>query len=138
MGIDVVIRDRNGQCLAACSEQQEEVVIPEMAEAVAMRRALKFAADEGQTNVIISSDCLSLVNRVSSREDDRSLCGPIVQDIREMAKSFSFCTFMHVRRGLNVPAHKLAKCSEFSGSSVWRGCAPDHICDDICNDILIM
>uniref|UniRef100_A0ACD5VPV2 Uncharacterized protein n=1 Tax=Avena sativa TaxID=4498 RepID=A0ACD5VPV2_AVESA len=138
MGVGVVIRDHTGKCLAACSEHHEEVATPEIAEAVAMRRALIFVAEEGLANVIVSSDCLSLVNRVSALVDDRSLCGPITHDIRQMVRSFNSCTFQHVKRGLNVLAHKLAKFSEFSVCSVWRGYSPDCIREDICNDILIM
>jgi hypothetical protein len=78
MGIGVVIRDHNGKCLAACSEHQEEVATLEIAEAVAMRRALSLAAEEGFANIIISFDCLSVVNRVSALEMDRSICGPII------------------------------------------------------------
>jgi ribonuclease HI len=138
MCIGVVIRDHNGKCLAACSEHQEEVATPEIAEAVAMRRVLSLAAEEGFANIIISSDCLSVVNRVSALEMDRSICGSIIHDICHMASLFNSCSFKHVKRGLNVPAHKLAKFSEFSVCSVWREYTPDCIREDICNDILIM
>jgi hypothetical protein len=57
MGTGVVIRDHNGVCLAACCERTDEVVAPEVvAEALAMRLAIKFAGEEGFEKVIISSD----------------------------------------------------------------------------------
>lgn len=37
MGAGVVIRDHNGSCLAACRDTYEEVIIPELAEAQALR-----------------------------------------------------------------------------------------------------
>jgi hypothetical protein len=77
MGAGVVIRDHSDQCLAACSEHMEEVTKPEIAKALAMRRAITLAKDEGFAKIIINSDCLSVVNRVNSMEDDRSLCGPV-------------------------------------------------------------
>jgi ribonuclease HI len=138
MGMGVVIRDHNGTCLAACSEQREEVVTPEIAEALAMRRAITFARDEGFSNIIVSSDCLSVVQRVIAGEEDRSLCGPVIHDIRRMAASFVSCSFNHVKRGLNCAAHSLAKLSEFSVCSVWRGVAPDCIREILCNDIMIL
>jgi hypothetical protein len=85
MGAGVVIRDNNGNCLAACNEKHHEVATPEIAEAVAMRRAIVFAKDEGFTDVILASNCQSLVSRDAAREVDRSSCGPIVQDIRTIA-----------------------------------------------------
>jgi hypothetical protein len=46
-------------------------VAPEVAEALAMRLAIKFAGEEGFEKVIISSDCLSVVQRVLSHGADR-------------------------------------------------------------------
>jgi hypothetical protein len=139
MGIGVVIRDHTGSCLVACSEQYQEVAIPEIAEAIALHRAVVLAKDEGFANVIFNSDCLSLVNRVTTLVEDRSSCGPVIHDIRKIASSFTSCSFQHhVRCDLNVPAHKLAKFSEFSFCSVWRGYTPDCIREEICNDIMVM
>jgi ribonuclease HI len=138
MGVGVVIRDHNGVCLTACSEYHEEVRTPEIAEALALRRAINLAKDEGFTKIIINSDCLSVVNRVISEEEDRSLCGPVIHDIRRMVASFSTCSIKHVSRLLNVAAHTLAKFSESLGCRAWRGVAPDCIREIICKDILIV
>jgi ribonuclease HI len=138
MGMGVVIRDHNGMCLAAYSERAEEVVAPEVAEALAIRRAIIFAKDEGFSKIIVSSDCLSVLNRVTSGHNDRSLCGPVIHDIRSLASSFASCSFVHVYRHLNVAAHRLAKLSHSTVCSVWRGFAPECIREIICNDLLIM
>jgi ribonuclease HI len=138
MGVGVVIRDHTGQCLTACSEHQEEVTTPEIAEALAMRRAITLAKDEGFAKIIINSDCLSVVNRVNSMEDDRSLCGPVIHDIRKLMASFASCSVRHVLRGLNVAAHTMAKMSQSLGCLVWRGVAPDCIREILCNDIMII
>jgi ribonuclease HI len=136
MGLGVVIRDHSGQCLAACSETQDEVVTPEMAEALALRRAVLFAREEGFSRVIFSSDCLSLVNRVNALQQDRSIIGPVIQDIRNAAASFLSCYFRHVGRGLNYAANYLAKSSFSSVCSVWRGVVPDCIRETLCNDLM--
>jgi hypothetical protein len=59
--VGVVIRDHTGRCLAACNEKLENVTAPELAEALACRRALNFARDEGFSKVALVSDCLSLI-----------------------------------------------------------------------------
>jgi ribonuclease HI len=64
MGLGVVIRDHIGKCLDACNEQHDKVATPEIAEVVAMRLGLSLAMEEGYAHVIISSDCLSWVNRI--------------------------------------------------------------------------
>jgi ribonuclease HI len=137
MGLGVVIRDHNGVCLTACSEYHEEVTSPEIAEALALRRAINLAKDEGFTKIIINLDCLSVVNRVNAVEDDRSLCGPVIYDIRKLMPSFTSCSIKHVVRGLNVAAHTLAKLSETLGCVVWRGVSPDCISEILCNDFMI-
>ena len=78
-----------------------------------MRRDISLDKGEGFAKVIISSDCQSLVNRVTTKVEDQSSCGPIIHDIRKMARSFTTCASQHVWHSLNVPAHKLAKPSEF-------------------------
>jgi hypothetical protein len=70
MGSGVVIRDHNGVYLTACSERVDEVVTPEIAEALAMRRAMSLAKDEGFSKIIVNSDCLSVVKRVMSDTED--------------------------------------------------------------------
>ena len=66
MGAGVVIRNHRGDCLAACSELLHAVTSPELAEAFAMRRALALAREEGFEQVMVASDCLSVVQRIKS------------------------------------------------------------------------
>jgi ribonuclease HI len=109
MGIGVVIRDHNGVCLTACSELREEVTAPELAEALALSRAVSLAADEGFNKVMVVSDCLSLVQRWQSPELDRSIVGVVIQDIKHLQTGFSSFVITHVRRQCNVSAHILAR-----------------------------
>jgi ribonuclease HI len=135
MGIGVVIRDHNGACPAACSELLEEVTSPEIAEALALRRALSLAGSEGFDKVIVASDCLSLVQRVNSLELDRSQVGVVVQDIKAMASSFASVLFIHVYRQCNIAAHSLARSAELFISVTFRNSIPDCIRQTICNGL---
>ena len=63
---------------------------------------------------------------------DRSICGPVVQDIKHLIATISTCSVVHVRRELNEVAHLLARSSEFSLSSVWRGVPTDCIRQTLC------
>jgi hypothetical protein len=47
MGAGVMIRNHNGACVAPCSDSFEEVTIPELVEAMVMRRTLIFSKDGG-------------------------------------------------------------------------------------------
>jgi hypothetical protein len=138
MGAGVVARDHTGAFLAGLGERYDNVVIPEVAEALAVCRAVSFAQEESFTKIIIGTDCLSVTQRLRSAETDRSLLGPVIEDIKSMSRTFVSCEFRHVYRVLNVVAHQLARSSESYVSRVWRGVPPSFIQEAICNDYLIM
>jgi hypothetical protein len=75
MGLGVAIRNHIGQCVAACSKLHEEVTTPKVAEALAMRRALSIAGEEGFSKIMVVSDCLSLIQRVLPPGVDRNSVG---------------------------------------------------------------
>jgi hypothetical protein len=134
MGIGVVVRDQAGDCLFACNKRLEGMMNPELAEAVACRFALCLARDEGHSKVIMASDCLSLIQRINSTAKDLSNVGTVVADIKKIAASFLVCSFTHVKRQFNVPAHILARSCEQSVSQVYRGVIPVCIQESLCND----
>jgi hypothetical protein len=115
MGFGVVARDYNGVCLAASSEPILGVQTPELAEAMALRRAVSLARDEGYTAVIFASDCLSPVQSIKSSTIDRSSVASMAADIKHAASGFSSVEFCHVTRTMNVAAHVLAKSCVNSG-----------------------
>jgi hypothetical protein len=137
MGMGVVIRDSDARCLVACNERLEHVTDPELAEALACRRGLNLDRDEGFSKVMVASDCLSLVLRLQSAAKDRSGVGTVVADIKNLAASFLVCSFAHVKRQLNVPAHILARSCEQSFSQVYRGVIPGCIQESLCNDSIV-
>jgi ribonuclease HI len=136
MGVGVVIRNHHGECLAACSELISEVTAPELAEALAVRRAISLAGDEGFGRLQVVSDCLSVIQRINSTMTDRSIVGVVVQDIKHLADSFEEVSFTHVRRHCNESAHILARSAERFISSTFRNFAPDCIRQTLCNDLL--
>jgi hypothetical protein len=110
MGMDVVIRNHNSDYLVACIELQEEVTTPELelAEELALRRAVSFAGEDGFNKVMIGSDYLSLVQHLLSRQLDRSLVGVVVGDIKILANNFTSFSINYVCRQCNEAAHILA------------------------------
>jgi ribonuclease HI len=80
-----------------------------MAEALALKRAVEVAADQGYNKVIFVSDCLSVIQRILSCKPDRSPVGMVVRDIKRMAMNFGSAVFRHVKHSLNEAAHILAR-----------------------------
>ena len=107
-----------------------------MAEALALHEALTTAKVAGFQNVMVASDCLSLINKVNMVQFDRSPTGAIVHDIKKKATTFVSCSFKHVSRSCNEAAHILAKSADHVqvDSSCWFNAYPDEIRNIICNE----
>jgi hypothetical protein len=127
--------DHSGALKLACSEGVDGLVAPELAEALAVRRALALTREKGFRNIILESDCLSLIQKITASEKDRSPVGSVVGDIRSLASEFAICSFKHVGRKLNVAAHTLARCSEPSTCNLSFDVIPDCIREVLCNDV---
>jgi hypothetical protein len=65
---------------------------------MAMRNTLAVTSDKGFQDIIVISDCLSLIQRITDRERDRSSIGTVVGDIKHLASGFYSCIFKHYGR----------------------------------------
>ncbi|XP_071678387.1 uncharacterized protein [Lolium perenne] len=102
MGYGVVLRDHNGTIILYVSEGLGGMPQPEMAEALAVRWALTISKEPGVFRAVLTSYCLSLIQRIASRQPDRSSLGTVIADIKSLASDFESCTFKFARRELNV------------------------------------
>lgn len=114
IGMGVLTRDNNGSCLLAFKEMIPGIVKPEIAEAMAICRAMSLAKEEGFEKIILASDCLSVILRIKLATRDRSSVGCLVGDMKKLATNFLECSFQHVERS-NVAAHSVAHCSDVAG-----------------------
>jgi hypothetical protein len=64
MGAGMVARDHTGTFIAALGEQIDNVMLPELAEAIVVHRAVLFAQEGGFTKVIIATNCLYVIQRL--------------------------------------------------------------------------
>uniref|UniRef100_J3L042 RNase H type-1 domain-containing protein n=1 Tax=Oryza brachyantha TaxID=4533 RepID=J3L042_ORYBR len=125
MGMCVLIRDHNGDCLLASNERAVGILTPEIAEAWAIRRALTIAKEEGLQRVIVASDCLPVIQKLQTPVRDRSRVGCLVEDIKKIGAGMNACSFIHVSRLCNVEAYTLAHCSEHSVCNIYRNETPE-------------
>ena len=88
----------------------EHVSSPLVAEALAVRSALSLAVSLGFQDVLLLSDCQTLVKAISQKQTLLEIFG-ILWDISEYCNSFnSFCCCF-IPRSSNVEADALAKDS---------------------------
>ncbi|KAE8806593.1 non-ltr retroelement reverse transcriptase [Hordeum vulgare] len=78
MGAGVVMREHSGSCIVCYGIGVPDVILPELAEAIAIQRGLQFALCEGIQEVLLGSDCLTVVQRVNLLDQDRSICGSVI------------------------------------------------------------
>uniref|UniRef100_A0A8I6Y5U1 RNase H type-1 domain-containing protein n=1 Tax=Hordeum vulgare subsp. vulgare TaxID=112509 RepID=A0A8I6Y5U1_HORVV len=61
MGAGVVMREHSVSCIVCYGIGVPDVILPELAEAIAIQRGLQFALSEGIQEVLLGSDCLTVV-----------------------------------------------------------------------------
>jgi hypothetical protein len=84
-----------------------------------VRRAISLASEEGFGNVLVFSDCLSVIQQINSMAIDRSVVGLIMQDIKHLSDSFEEISLSHVCHHL-MNRHILARSVKHFISSTFR------------------
>uniref|UniRef100_A0ACD5XQW0 Uncharacterized protein n=1 Tax=Avena sativa TaxID=4498 RepID=A0ACD5XQW0_AVESA len=126
-----VLRDHAGKFLFSCNEGLEGLPVPELAEAIAARSALTITRDKGFQKISLVSDCLSLVQRISSPVQDRSTTGMVIGDIKNLMTDFDSCSVKFSSRYLIVIAHNLARSPEALVCKFSADVIPEIIRDEL-------
>ena len=83
-GYGVIIRNDNGEVMAAMTASGPKVSTSDEAEMLACRRAIEFAVDAGFSKLIIEGDNINVIQAISSSLENNSLFGNVVDDIRHL------------------------------------------------------
>lgn len=119
--IEVIICDSQCTAIAVLNKVLPASYTAEVAEAVSLLHGALFASEMEVSHAIFESDALSLIIQSINSEDVRGEIGHILQNIKSIASSFSWCSFQHLKRDGNRVAHELAKVARDSGvSQVWK------------------
>ena len=87
--------------LAALTEKMDGVQDAEVIEALAIRRAIRFAIETSFNCVIIESDSLSVVKAIQDTAESSYHTGNIIEDVRILSKTMRSCEFHHTKREAN-------------------------------------
>lgn len=121
VGLGGVMRDKDGDVIAAVCEGVQGRLEVNEAEAMAARLALTIAIDVGLRDVVLENDCLQLITQLKHGAEDNTSFGVITRDILELAKSCCSISFNFVKREGNKVAHNLAHLScNFGELRVWK------------------
>ncbi|XP_071724485.1 uncharacterized protein [Rutidosis leptorrhynchoides] len=92
------------------------------AEAIAVWRAISWAASMGIQSVVVEGDCLLLIDELCSSSASATSTGYLVDKIKAGTVSFLLCSFSFVKQSGNELAHGLAK--QYTGPSFTSTCFP--------------
>ena len=90
-GIGVVFRDHEGYVIAALSQRIPLSQSVEMAEALAVRRAVVFAQELSLTNVIIEGDCLRVIHALVDSGRCKTLFSQVIEVTKRLGESLRLC-----------------------------------------------
>ena len=109
VGVGVLIRDCNGQVIAALSKRINAPLGPLETEAKAFEAGVQFARDIGVQDIIIEGDSLTVVNALCGNTSPPSSVAAVIAGIKVLSGFVRQVDYSHVRRQCNRPAHQLAK-----------------------------
>lgn len=101
----VLARNHEGKILGACTYPSQDIVNAFVAEARACERALLFALEMGFQCLQLEGDSLSIIKKLKSKMEDRSVLRPIIQSIHILLRQFEKAVYLFVPRTVNRAAH---------------------------------
>ncbi|KAL0007322.1 hypothetical protein SO802_008824 [Lithocarpus litseifolius] len=107
--VGAIIRNEQGQVMAAMTTSRPKMSSSEEAKLLACRRSMEFAVDVGFTKLIIEGDNVNVMQAISSSRINCSLLGYVVDEIRHLVHCLEWARISFTRRGGNKVAHALAQ-----------------------------
>ncbi|GLT60633.1 hypothetical protein SLA2020_333910 [Shorea laevis] len=134
-GLAVVCRNSRGILVDGLAFKQSVSSVL-MAETLAVRAAVGWAARNGLKDIIFESDSKELMQVVNKKVHLPWQIEPLVLSVWELCKSFSFCEFNYVRRKANSAADWVAKqCLKNSCPLYWTINPPTMLCNLLRTDV---
>ena len=106
----------------------EDLVDPEILEAMASLETLFLAADLGCQRIVVATNCMATITHLKCEYKGPSAV--TIQDIKQRMQDFTSVDFIHEKREMNVEAHKLSKAAITLpfGRHIWLSILHDIIC----------
>uniref|UniRef100_A0A2N9F5C6 RNase H type-1 domain-containing protein n=1 Tax=Fagus sylvatica TaxID=28930 RepID=A0A2N9F5C6_FAGSY len=135
-GLGVVIRDNTGMVIATLSQKVTGNHTVEMIEALAARRAIRFAMEVGVTNAEFEGDAETVIRDLCRTDPIYTPYGLVIEDAKVMLAEIQNFSLSHTRRSGNSVAHALARrASKCNSYLVWMEEVPPDITHVLLNDL---
>uniref|UniRef100_A0A803P4U9 Reverse transcriptase domain-containing protein n=1 Tax=Cannabis sativa TaxID=3483 RepID=A0A803P4U9_CANSA len=125
-GLGVIIRDHLGALVTATTEFIPGCLSVLLAEAMAIRLALKLAETRLMQNIFIASDSQSVINALKGKTHINTDWGFVIDDCIQASKKLLNLSFIFSLRKCNSVAHCIANWSRlYHATGVWTSAIPD-------------
>ncbi|XP_071916172.1 uncharacterized protein [Coffea arabica] len=136
-GVGIIAKDNNGRILATWSIPYSGARDAAELEAIAIRTALSKAIEKNMSSLLILSDCKAVVDRINVGCQGLNSLDMLIEDIRQLSRSFWKCSFFHIRREMNLCSHRLAKLAvNLVQETRWKQSFPVWLNKEAHNDFL--
>ncbi|XP_059454930.1 uncharacterized protein LOC132185133 [Corylus avellana] len=131
-GLGPVIRNHQGELLAAMSVTRIGLLDPAAVEALATSMALQLARDRGFLRINLEGDVKMVLEAVMADDPGWSRIGHLVEDVRFALQHFNSWTMAYVKREANQATQKVAKMATAQPlDRTWSSDFPD-VLREIC------
>ena len=138
-GFGAMIRNNQGEVMAAMATKGPSVSCSEEAETLACRKALEFAIDAGFSELIVEGDNINVMRAVSSSTMNFSMLGNVIADIHCILCGLRGLSISCVKRDGNWVAHVLAKFAKgLDEDMYWMEEVPQVVVESVYQDSIIM
>ena len=117
--VGAIVRDDTGGFVGAACTKSFNVFDAELAEEEALREGLLVAKRLACHNLVIQSDCSSIVEAINSGMGLFSVSAPILEDCRSLLDDFGKATLLYCNRDSNSVAHELARYGRDNPPTLW-------------------
>ncbi|XP_057246871.1 uncharacterized protein LOC130589579 [Beta vulgaris subsp. vulgaris] len=136
VSVATVARNTCGQVLFAAVRRQRAYWPPDIAECKAILFAVRMAKARGLPNVMVESDALVVISRLSKAALFYFDLDAIMGDVFSLSVCFNAISFNHVKRDGNAVAHHLARVVPFGLEQCWENHCPREVTPYILMDTL--
>ncbi|XP_062005945.1 uncharacterized protein LOC133723131 [Rosa rugosa] len=129
-GLGGIVRDSNGQFMAALAHSVPHISSAKQAELLAIRVGLDLLKQLHLDRAIVETDCLAAVQDIAYKDAALTEFGSIIDDILMLLHSMPEVQIKYAPRSCNKVAHRLASIGfESHQNETWLTHSPSYIAD---------
>lgn len=101
-GFGCVARNHVGEVIDVMAEARQEIVQPEVVEALGVKEALSWIKAKGWNRVQVESDCLTTIQAINNSISMVSMFGLIIEDCRSFGLNWACGTWFGCNKQANT------------------------------------